>query len=99
MKTLLLFSLSIFLFGCGHYSDGTSIWAEGAWILIALPVIGIIVFSTLGYLASKSGSKINPIYGGGEGGNVPFWQTGWPWFAVICAAWLIFTIVHQNLEK
>lgn len=99
MRLLLFFILAMLFTSCGHYSDGTSIWASGAWILLALPSAGAVIFFWVGYKASQSGSKINPIYGGGEGGNVPFWQTGWPILGAGCVAWLIFTIIHQMAER
>jgi len=92
----LLFSLS----SCVKFhGTNTSIWADGVWLAPLLPFLGGIYFFIMGYLASKSGSKVNPMYGGGEGGNVPFWQTGWPILGAILWAGAIAALIIQYGER
>ncbi len=100
MRNLFAFILlSISLMSCGKFDDGSSIWQAGMWIVPLLPFLGGIAFFWAGKKAADSGSKINPIYGGGEGGNVPFWKTGWPLLGIGCWLGTIGIIIWQNLEK
>jgi hypothetical protein len=106
MKKFLLFSFSvllIFLFtGCAHYSDGTSVWAGGLWLVPSVTSFGAIAFFIAAYRSSKSGSWKNPQYSGGknvEGGNVPIWEHGFFWFSVACAiatVAIIFMVISDK---
>jgi len=98
-KVLLFSMLTLFFMSCGHYRDGSSVYSEGGWIIPLILFIAGAIFLWVGKKAASSGSKINPIYGGGEGGNVPFWQTGWP--VLMVGFWLgfIIYIIVQNAEK
>lgn len=98
MKNLLLFGL-VLLASCGKHRDGTSVWAEGLWLVVALPLIGAVIFLISGYRSSKSGShqqqeqKPDPKNPGGyitTPGNVSFFST---WQFKFGAALLIATAV------
>lgn len=102
-KTILFALMAILLTSCGRFSDGTSIWAEGLWIIPTLLFLGAAAFLITGYLSSKSGS--NPYDASGklrkdiETGNVPLvklWQFK---FAVVLIIAAIGVIIWQNLEK
>ncbi len=104
MKKVFLFSLlAMFLMsltGCYNYhGTNESIWGDGVFLVVLLPVLGALIFFWVGYKASKSGSKINPIYGGGEGGNVPWLKTGWPILGFICLATAILFLFWQIGER
>jgi hypothetical protein len=94
----LLFSLLILMTGCGHYSDGTSVWAGGLFIIPLLEIGGIIVFGGLAYKSWTSGST-------GPGGRdpsakrVPITSIGFFWFAVMLTLALIATIWLVNADK
>ena len=76
-----------------------SIWAGGLWIIPLLTSLGCLWFLYLAYRSSKSGSTINPTLGGGEGGNVPIYQTGQFVFACILFVATIGIIIWVNIEK
>lgn len=91
MKNLLLFGL-ILLASCGKHRDGTSVWAEGLWLVVALPLIGAVIFLISGYRSSKSGAE-QQLPGKGMTdvpGNVSFFKT---WQFKFGAALLIATAV------
>lgn len=102
-KTILFAIVSMFLMSCGHHRDGTSIWAEGGWIIPLIPAIGAVLFFISAYRSSKSGS--NPYDAGGklrkdiETGNVPMYKTWQFLFAVALTLATIGIIVWQNAEK
>jgi hypothetical protein len=104
MKNLILFFLAFALASCGKFSDGTSVWAEGAWLLFWLPFLGSFPFLYFAYRASKSGSTKIINKGtkdakvvDGEG-NVSIFSTGQFWFFAIlqAAAWGI--VIYQNSQ-
>jgi hypothetical protein len=78
--TLILILLaSLFLTSCGKFSDGTSVWQSGLWIIAWLCPIGIALLAWSGYRSSKSGDETpDPNYPGGwrySDNNVPFIKT------------------------
>lgn len=95
-KTILILLGSIFLMSCGHYADGTSVYAGGLFIVPLLGAIGAVLFFRAAYLSSKSGSNINP---GGEGGNVSIFKHPLFWFSVVCAVATIVWIIMINADK
>ena len=103
MKSIILFVLaSVFLMSCGNFSDGTSVWQSGLWIVPWLTGVGAAIFFALAYKSSKSGSnKILP--NGGiskeEGGNVPLTQLGFFWFSVALAVATIVIVIMVNSDK
>lgn len=103
MKKVILFALSaILLMGCGKFSDGQSIWAEGLWVLPLLTGLGAIWFWYVTLKAQKSGSNIIDVSGkitDREGGKMPLYQIGQFWFAVGLTIATIGIVVWQNLEK
>lgn len=99
MKQLLFILTVIMLTGCGHHRDGTSVWSDGLFIVPLLPIVGSIYFFVTAFQSSKSGSTINPVFGGGEGGNIPVYKLARFWFGVallVAAAGIIFWV---NMEK
>lgn len=106
MKQFLMFLFAIVtLTSCGHYSDGTSVWAEGAWLLFWIPFLASWLFLYFAYRASKSGSsqlinRHSPNVKRVESDeNVPIYKTGQFIFFVILqlASWGV--VFYQNYEK
>lgn len=100
----LLYLLPLFLMSCGKFSDGTSIWAGGLWILPTLTFIGGLIFLYFGIRASKSGSEQYQNVNGvdklvSSDKNIPLHKTGQFVFAVIFFLATIGIIIWQNLEK
>lgn len=99
MKKLLAFiPVLLFMTSCAKFSDGTSTWSAGAWLLAVPFAILTVMFMVFAFKAADSGSKINPIYGGGEGGNIPWYKTGWPVMAGISLLIEIAIVIAKNLE-
>lgn len=111
MKNFLLILMTGFLASCSKYSDGTSVWADGVWIIFWLPFLASFAFLYFAWKAHKSNSTIqhptggnNPnLPGGGSWiedntGNVPLHKIGQFWFFVILqvASWAI--VVYQNSQ-
>lgn len=61
MKKFLFALLSVLtlglLTGCGKFSDGTSVWQGGLWLVAALPAAGALIFGFLGFKDWKSGTQ------------------------------------------
>ena len=101
MKNLLFILTSIFFISCGKHRDGTSVWAEGLWLVVALPLIGAVIFLISGYRSSKSGAE-QQLPGQGMvnvPGNVKFtktWQFKFGVALLIAAAVIIYFV---NREK
>jgi len=58
LKILLALPVIAFLLqSCGHFPDGTSIWAEGGWLVPAIPFAGSVIYFVIAYRKSKSGFK------------------------------------------
>jgi hypothetical protein len=75
-------------------------------ILIALPLIGALIFGYKAYKASKSGSIVytKDQYGGSKDAitsdkNVPIYKIGYFWFSVILVAATIGIAIWIHLEK
>lgn len=47
MKLLLFILTCMFLMSCGQHRDGTSVWAEGLWVIPAVEIVGIVIFSVI----------------------------------------------------
>lgn len=102
-KTILFVLVSIFLMSCGHHRDGTSVWAEGLWII----PVGLLLASAWSfyraYRASKSGS--NPYDASGklrrdiETGNVPIYKVNAFKFAVVFLVAAIAVLIMVNANK
>lgn len=95
--------LILFMFilqSCGHYPDGTSVWAEWTWLVPVIPGIGSIIFFSIAYAKSKSGS--NQQTPGGivdSDKNVPIYKIGQFWFSMILLAAAVAIIIAQNASK
>jgi hypothetical protein len=99
MKSVIVFVLcSLMLTSCGHYNDGTSVWAKQMWTApIAFSILGLVLIENA-YKGSKSGSKINPLFGGGEGGNVPIYQFARFWMGIVCIVAAIVIVIAVNAD-
>lgn len=75
------------------------ILSGGLWLIPVLLLTGAIVFFIKAFKSSKSGSKINPQYGGGEGGDIPVWQLGYFWYGVVLVAVIIVFFIVQWSER
>lgn len=101
MNKATLFILStLLLTSCGKHADGTSVWAEGVWIIPMLMLLGGLTFMYLAYRASKSNSTQQ--YSGGtkdNTGNVPIYKVGKFWLAVALFVAAVVVVIVQNSEK
>lgn len=96
----LLFSLLILTAGCGKFSDGTSVWQGGLFLVAVLPFLGSLYFFYTAYKASKSNSTTQ------EGttivdntGNVPIYKVPRFWFGVVLLAATAIIIILVNSDK
>lgn len=77
MKYLLTIFTALLLTSCAHFSDGSSVWGGGLWIVPILTSLGTTFFGWQTYKVWKSGS--NKIDSAGrvtddEGGKIPFYK-------------------------
>lgn len=96
------FILCLFLFSCGHYADGTSVWSGGLFIIPIITSIGSAIFFYQAYKSYKSNSTItNPIGGAvtDNTGNVPIYKLGKFWFGVALALATIVVVIMVNGDK
>lgn len=99
-KTILPLS-ALFLTGCGRHRDGTSVWAEGLWVLPAVLSIASLWFFFVAWRASRSGSS-KQIPGRGtvySDENVKIWKVWAFWFGVAFAAATVVMFIVVNGEK
>lgn len=105
MKTVLFLLMAFAFASCGHYSDGTSVWAGGAWLIFWLPFVASFVFLYFAYRASRSNSTTQVDLGTPKAriedntGNVPIYKTGQFWFFVVLQVFAWGAVVYQNMEK
>lgn len=102
MKKLFAFILTATaLTGCAKFPDGTSVWAEGLWIIPVLLLTGIVIFGYKAYASSKSNSTQNSRDGGFKDntGNVPVTKSGYFYFAIACVLALIVVVIVVNSSK
>lgn len=97
---LLLFALLLMSAGCGKHSDGTSVWAEGLFLVALLPFLGSLYFFYTAYKASKSNSttQVGTTVIDNTG-NVPIYKTGRFWFGVALIVATIAIIWAVNSDK
>jgi hypothetical protein len=104
LKNIFFFLLFAMVFvSCGKYADGQSVWAEGAWILPWLLLIGAGVLGYFGYISWKSGTQ-----SGGSTNSpgieysekrLPVYKV-WQWvFAAILLIVFIVVLITQNADK
>lgn len=89
---------------CGKFSDGTSIWKEGGWIVPALTFVAGLIFLFFGIKAWLSGSSQYQKVDGVDrlvhsDKRVPFFSVGQVLFAIAFFIATIVIIIVQNLEK
>lgn len=96
---LLIFLLP--LQSCGHFPDGTSVWAEWTWLVPLIPFVGAVIFGVKAYRKSKSGSEQQQPGGGyvSYRENVPIYKIGQFWFSMILLAAAVAIIIAQNASK
>jgi len=101
VKTLLALPLiTVLLQSCGHFPDGTSVWAELTWLVPLFPFIGAVIFGIVAYRKSKSGSE-QQTPGGYKSykANVPLYKIGQFWFSVVLLIATAVIIAVQNAAK
>ena len=101
LKNLIaILTLSV-LAGCSKFSDGTSVFQGGLWLVPTLTALGAAIFGYQAYKGSKSGSNL--IEAGAttpkEGGNVPIWKFGQFWFSVTLIVATLIILVAINGDK
>lgn len=103
----LIFMLSCLMFtlvSCGKFSDGSSVWQGGLWVIVALPLIGAAIFFYQAYKASQSGSTTQVNRGGQvikvhSDENVPIYKLGKFWFGVGLVVAAIVFVIMVNADK
>ncbi len=99
----LIISAALILTGCAKFDDGTSVWADGLWIVPTLTAIGSLIFGISAYRSSKSNSTT--LVPGPPGqpdkiidntGNVPIYKLGQFYFFVALAVATIVIIIMVN---
>lgn len=99
-KVTLFILTTLTLTSCGKFSDGTSVWAEGLWIIPVLMFLGGAWFLYLAYRASKSNST-QQVPGGTKDntGNVPIYKVGKFWIGIALVVLTIIVMLHQSAQK
>lgn len=100
-NAILLFLTCLFLTSCGRYSDGTSVWAGLAWLLLVVTFVPAAWFFSVAYRKSKSGSESNNREEGYQASekNVKITSIGQFWYGVALTAVGIIIIIVQNASK
>lgn len=103
MKKVILFALTaMFLTSCGKFSDGTSVWADGLFIIPILTGLGSVWFGYKAWVAHNSGSWVigpNGERTNKEGGKIPFTKIGWTWFSLGLLVATIVIVLMVNGDK
>jgi hypothetical protein len=101
MKSLLLFVMcSVFLTSCGHYPDGTSVWAVQMWIAPLLTAIGAALSGWAAYRSWRSGTTVYQDWKyHDEKGRIPLYKIGFFWYSVVLTVATIAIIISVNWEK
>ena len=100
MKYLAIIAVFL-LTGCGKFSDGTSIWQDGVWIIPTALFGGALWSLYRAYKSHKSGStkiihgRVTDI----EAGKVPIYKLPQFYYFVGLTLAAIGVIIWQNLEK
>ena len=93
--------MAILLTGCAQFSDGSSVWQEGLWIIPTVTGLGALLFFYFAYRASRSNST-QQIPGRGKvdnTGNVPIYKTGFFVFSMILVLATIVIIFAVSGDK
>lgn len=98
-----LFILTIACFtltSCGKFSDGTSVWQGGLFIIPLLTFVGSVIFFYQAWRSSKSNSKQSSYTGTKDNtGNVSIFSMGRFWFGVGLLIATIAIIIMVNSDK
>lgn len=102
---LLVMMISLIAQSCGKFSDGTSVWQAGLWIIPTITGLASLFFLFLAYRDSKSGSWY---WGKNSRGvdvkieskeNVPIYKTAFFAFFAILLLVTIGIIIWVNADK
>jgi len=101
MKLFYFFLLSVILTSCGKFSDGTSIWSDGLWVIPTITFLASVGFLYTSWRMSRSGGKRQLPQGGWEYTSEPVsvFKIGRFWFGVGLLIATIIIIIVQNWEK
>lgn len=102
MKQLFFFLFAIVLLtSCGHYADGTSVWAGGLFLIPSITLAGALIFGYQAYVASRSNSTTQDKDRGiiDNTGDVPIYKLGKFYFAVALFVATIVIIIMVNADK
>lgn len=105
MKTIIILIFSALLISCGRMADGTSVWAEGMWLIPTVLLLLSAGCFALAYSNNKSGSIEQHDTGTTDAHfvesykNVPIQSLGTFWFGVILAVATIVVIILVNADK
>lgn len=100
MSKLFFLLTVILLSSCGHFPDGTSVWAGGLGIIPFVLGLGSAWFFSVAYRKSKSGSRQQLPNGTVESDeDVKIYKIGEFWYGVALAAALTVVVIAVNLSK
>lgn len=89
------------LMSCGQHRDGTSVWAEGLWIIPAVLLSAATIFLIVAWRAYQSGDS-QQIPGRGtiySDKKVPVYKIWAFWFALALIVAAAAVIIAVNMEK
>lgn len=104
MKKLLFALLSVFLFSCKRYPDGTSAFAEGLWVIPTIFALATCFFSYLTYASWKKGGTRGWEYINNkwviteDDKKFPIWKASYFVYAVACLIATIVVIIVVNSQ-
>jgi hypothetical protein len=109
MKRLLSFFaviiVSMIAMSCGKFSDGTSVWQQGLWIVPTLTGGGALTFWILTFVEWLKGGTVGWVQKGHEwhwtedDKKFPIYRASFFWFAVGCTIATIIIFIMVNADK
>jgi len=99
-----VFAVSLIAMSCGKFSDGTSVWQAGLWIIPWVTGLGALWTLYRAYRASRSGSwrwvKKDKVWFKEESDiNVPIYKVPqFVWFVILAVATIVI-IIMVNSDK
>lgn len=97
--------ITMLISSCGKFRDGTSIYAEGGWVIPAIPAIGALIGWGMYIAGRNSGAviadknKTSPTYGKwikSDGKALPEWPL---YVGIFCTLITVAIIVAMNWDK
>jgi membrane protease YdiL (CAAX protease family) len=101
--SLLALFTTVLLTSCGKFSDGSSVWQGGLWILPVICVLGGLFFVYQGFKNSKSGSftQDQNVRGGivNSKENIPLLKQPRFWIGAVMLVAALVIVIAVNGDK